>query len=97
MFMLEGLLRDVAALPSLAKVGLVVMVVSGLADVIAHLEETQVAEIAGHVHHHTTFESSAHLGGFVSMVLILAGVVSFGVQRSRARRPAADQALEGVA
>jgi hypothetical protein len=95
MLTIEGLLRQLTTLPSLAKVGLVVMVVSGLADVMAHLEAHPI-ELVGQAHLHTSFEASAHLGGFVSMVLILLGVVFDGVRRNRARRlPAEHQ--KGVA
>jgi hypothetical protein len=89
MLTLERVRTDVAALPGLAKVGVVAMAVSGLADVLAHLEETGVTEAAGHAHVHTSFEASAHLGGFLSMVVILLGVVIDGVQRTRARHAAA--------
>ncbi len=89
MLTLESVTADLKTLPVLAKVGVVVMALSGLGDVVAHLEVHGV-EAAGHLHEHTAFEASAHLGGFVSMVLILLGVVLDGVQRSRARRrPAA--------
>jgi len=96
MFTLERVGHEVAALPGLVKVGLVAMAVSGLADVVAHLEESGVAEVAGHVHEHTAFEASAHLGGFVSMVVILLAVVADGVQRNRARR-SAEPTGKGVA
>jgi hypothetical protein len=88
MLTLEAILRDMAAAPALAKVGVLLMALSGLADVVAHLEE-HGPELAGHLHEHTSFEASAHLGGFVSMVLILLGVVIDGVQRHRARRRSA--------
>ena len=96
MLTIEGMLRQLATLPSLAKVGLVVMVISGLADVMAHLE-AQPIELVGLPHMHTSFEASAHLGGFVSMVLILLGVVLDGVRRNRARREPAEHQRKGVA
>ena len=96
MLTIEALLRQLATLPSLAKVGLVVMLLSGLADVMAHLEAHPV-ELVGQAHVHTSFEASAHLGGFVSMVLILLGVVYDGLQRSRARRGPAAHHRTGVA
>src|SRR4029079_7064854 len=89
MLTIDRVSEEVAAFPSLAKVGVVAMAISGLADVIAHLEETGVAEAASHVHEHTALEASAHLGGFVSMVVILLAVVTDGVQRTRARHQAA--------
>jgi hypothetical protein len=88
MLTLERVRREIAALPGLAKVGLVAMGIAGLADVLAHVEGSGVPEAANHVHEHTAFEASAHLGGFVSMVVIFLGVVIDGVQHSRARRSA---------
>ena len=91
MLTIETVSRDLTAAPALAKAGVVVMALSGLADVIAHLE-AHGPELATHVHEHTGLELSAHLGGFVSMVLILLGVVIDGARRHRARsRPAAAQ------
>lgn len=78
--------RTAARVPGLAKLGLAVMAVAGLADVVAHLEVSDVVEAVGHAHEHTGFEASAHLGVFVGMVLVLLGVVVDGFQRSRARR-----------
>ena len=96
MLTIEGLLRQLALMPYLAKVGLVVMAISGLADVMAHLEAHPI-ELVGQPHVHTSFEASAHLGGFVSMVLILLGVVVDGVRRSRAHRQAVEHQQKGVA
>jgi hypothetical protein len=85
MLTIEAATRDLAAAPALAKAGVVVMVLSGLADVIAHLE-AHGPELTTHVHEHTGLELWAHLGGFLSMVLILLGVVIDGARRHRARR-----------
>ena len=83
MLTLEAIRSDLPRLPMLVKVGIVVMVLAGLADVIAHLEVHEVVEAANHVHQHTSFEAAAHLAGFVSMVVILVGVVLDGVRRTR--------------
>jgi hypothetical protein len=62
--------------------------------VAAHLE---AAEHAAAGHEHTSEELAAHLGAFVSMVVVFAGVVVDGVRHSRARRPSAGRTREGVA
>ena len=91
MLTVEVIAHDLATAPALAKAGVVVMALSGLADVVAHLE-AHGPELATHLHEHTSFEQLAHVGGFVSMVLILLGVVLDGARRHRARsRPAAAQ------
>jgi hypothetical protein len=79
MLSLERLRSDLSRLPLLVYLGLAVLVMGGLADVAAHIAST------GHVadgHEHSGAELSAHLTGFVGMVLIQAGVVVDGVQRS---------------
>ena len=63
----------------LTRVGLVILVIGGLADIAAHLE---AAGQTDHLHEHTTSELSAHLIGFVGMVVILLGVVLDGVRRT---------------
>ena len=83
MLTIETIRADLPRLPLLVKLGVVVMALAGLADVIAHLEVHDVVEAANHVHQHTSFEAAAHLAGFVSMVLILIGVVIDGVRRTR--------------
>ncbi len=85
MLTLERIRRELGAFPALVRIGLVVMAFAGLADVVAHLEGTGHA---GHLHTHAASELSAHAAGFVSMVLILLGVVRDGVRRSRPGRPA---------
>ncbi|MCZ7538313.1 MAG: hypothetical protein FIA92_10750 [Chloroflexi bacterium] len=61
-----------------------ILVIGGLADVAAHLE---AAGHADDLHEHTTSELTAHLIGFVGMVVILLGVVLDGVRRTyRGRR-----------
>ena len=83
MLTIERVRNDLRRLPLLAKGGVAGLVFAGLADVIAHLE---ASGHVGHLHEHTSAEYSAHLAGFVSMVLIYLGVVLDGVRRSRARR-----------
>ena len=83
MLTLEMLRDDLPRLPALVKLGIVVMVLAGLGDVIAHLEVHDVVEAANHVHQHTAFEAAAHLAGFVGMVVIFVGVVLDGVRRHR--------------
>jgi hypothetical protein len=80
--------------PTTAKVGIVGLAFSGLADVIAHLE---ASEHVGHLHQHTSAEATAHLAAFVSMVVIYLGVVLDGVRRTRAARVASVRDSEGVA
>lgn len=84
MLMLERVRTETLSLPLLVRGGLVILVLGGLADVVAHLE---VAGHADHLHEHTASELSAHLIGFVGMVAILLGVVLDGVRRTyRGRR-----------
>ena len=70
---------ELISLPLLTRVGLVILVIGGLADVVAHLEVVGHTE---HLHEHTTSELSAHLIGFVGMVVILLGVLLDGVRRT---------------
>lgn len=77
----------------LVRGGVAGLVFSGFADVIAHLEAGGHAD---HLHAHTSAELSAHLLGFVSMVVIFAGVVIDGARRSRNRRGMAENP-KGVA
>lgn len=71
--------RGFAALPQLARIGVAVLALGGLADVMAHLE---AVDHAAHLHEHTAAQISAHLVAFVGMVLILVGVVHDGVRRT---------------
>lgn len=79
MLTLERARDEFLSLPLLVHVGLVILVVGGFADVVAHVE---AAGHADHVHEHTASELSAHLIGFVGMVVVLLGVVLDGVRRT---------------
>jgi hypothetical protein len=79
MLTLERITADLRALPLLARIGLVILVIGGFADVVAHLE---AAGPADHLDEHTASEISAHLIGFVGMVLVLVGVVVDGARRT---------------
>lgn len=93
MLTLERVGRELPGLPLLARLGLVVLVLGGFADVVAHLDS---ASNVGHLHEHTSAEISAHLAAFMGMVLILLGVVTDGVRLNRIRR-SADRTSKGVA
>ncbi|HET8785903.1 MAG TPA: hypothetical protein VFM38_09730 [Candidatus Limnocylindrales bacterium] len=75
-------IRELALLPTLVKLGLVLMAFAGASDVIAHVG----AASDGHLHAHTSSEAAAHLMGLVSMVVILLGVVIDGVRQGRKRQ-----------
>ena len=64
----------------MARAGVVGLLLSGLADVVAHLE---AGGHVGHLHEHTSTEATAHLAAFVSMVVIYLGVVLDGVRRRK--------------
>ena len=93
MLTLERALRELRTLPAITRIGLVVMALGGLADVAAHLE------LAGHterLHEHTASELSAHLIGFVGMVVVLLGIVLDGLRRQYVGRPAANDPRRGM-
>ena len=69
------------------------MALGGLADVAAHLEAAGHIE---HLHEHTASELSAHLLGFVGMVVVLLGVVLDGLRRQYVVRPAARGPRRGM-
>lgn len=92
MLTIEVLARDLRSLPILARLGLVLLLGGGFADVVAHLS-TGGAE---HGHEFTSAEVLAHVVVVVGMVLILLGVVVDGVRRSRDRQRA-DRTSKGVA
>jgi hypothetical protein len=82
MLTIDRLVADATAAPLVVRIGVVALVLSGVADVVTHL----AAPAATGIDEHTAAELAAHLAGFVSMVVILLGVVVDGVRRSRARR-----------
>lgn len=94
MLTIERFRREVRALPTLTRVGIVALASAGLFDLIAHLE---ASDHIGHLHRHTSAEAAAHLAAFVSMVLIYLGVVLDGVRRARSRRHPAARDMKGVA
>ena len=78
---IRRLLAEVRRMPRLVHVGLVIGVAAFALDVVIHLSPAH--------HHHPGFrpeEHIAHIAGLVAMVVILAGVVSDGLARQRARR-----------
>ena len=93
MLTLERVRTELFSLPLLARVGLVILVLGGLADVVAHLE---AVDHPGHGHEHAASELSAHLIGFVGMVVILLGVVVDGVRRAYPGYSAGDSSTGGM-
>jgi hypothetical protein len=69
--------------PVLARIGVVGLVLSGLADIVFH---AVAPDLASHPAEHTTAELAAHIAGLMSMVLIFVAVIADGIQKSRARR-----------
>jgi hypothetical protein len=88
MLTLERIRAELLSLPTLTRIGLLILVIGGIADVVAHLE---VSSHIGHTHEHSASELSAHLIGFVGMVVILLGIVLDGLQRTRRSRSGADR------
>ena len=80
----------VGAIPLLARIGLVVLVFGGFADLTAHVAAFGPAAGTGgtadHTGGHTPDEVAAHVVVFVGMVVILLGVVVDGAKRSRLAR-----------
>lgn len=87
MLVIERLRSEVRSFPLLTRIGVAILVLGGLADVVAHLE---AAGHADHLHDHTASELAAHLIVFVGMVVILLGVVLDGVRRTHRGQPGAD-------
>ena len=79
----KGLLAQARDLPVTSRAGLLLMVVAGVGDVAVHL-------VSGAHAGDDAFgpEHAAHLLGVVGMVLLLAGVVTYGARR-QLRRAAA--------
>ena len=89
MLTIETSRRKARAIPGLIRIGLVVLVVAGFADVTAHLMAAQAGQVtsaahgSGHAGGHTPDELAAHVAVLVGMVLILLGVVVDGVKQTR--------------
>ena len=81
MLTLEGLRPQLRHLPTLMKIGLLVMGLALFADLVAHLEVSAPVTHTGDGHVHTTTQLWAHVGVFVGMVIVFAGVVWDGVRR----------------
>jgi hypothetical protein len=79
MFSLQGLVGELLRMPRLTQIGVVILVLGGFADVAAHVTATAPA---GHLHEHTESEVTAHLIGFVGMVVTLLGVLLDGARQS---------------
>lgn len=97
MLTLERVKRDAAAMPRLMRVGVAALVLSLAADVIVHVAAGGAIEPIGHVRGFTPAEAAAHLAAFVTMVLILVGVVIDGVRRAREPRASTSRDHKGVA
>ncbi len=81
--------REVRDLPAVSRAGLLLMIAAGAFDVIVHLT---AGEHAGH--HGFGPEHAAHLLGVVGMVLVLAGVVTYGARRQLRRAAAKPGGLD---
>jgi hypothetical protein len=88
MLTLERIRRELLNLPMLTRIGLLILVIGGIADVVAHLE---VSSHIGHTHEHPASELTAHLIGFVGMAVILLGIVLDGTRRTRRSRSGGDR------
>jgi hypothetical protein len=84
MLTLDRVRAEFLSLPLLTRIGLLILVLGGFADVVAHLAAAGHPE---HVHEHTASELSAHLIVFVGMVAILLGIVLDGARLTRPDRP----------
>jgi hypothetical protein len=80
---------EVAGFPLLSRAGLLMMVAAGAIDVIVHLAS---GDHAGH--YGFGAEHAAHLLGVVGMVLVLAGVVTYGARRQLRRAAAKPGGLD---
>lgn len=74
-------------IPRISAVGIVVMIIAGVADVAVHLLT------GGHHHPEAAWAHGAHLLGIAGMVLVLVGLIAFGARRSVGRRSGPD--MEG--
>jgi hypothetical protein len=94
MLAIEAVGRTVVRLPVLVRVGLVGLLVAGVADVVVHLgvDGASTASTASSA----AGETWAHTATLVSMVVVFLGVVIDGVRQGRARRPSTGRPLQGV-
>ena len=83
MLTLESLRARLRHVPTLMKFGLLVMALALFADLVAHLEVSAPVTHSGDGHVHTTTQLWAHVGVFVGMVIVFAGVVADGIRRTR--------------
>lgn len=86
---LGRLAAELRELPAVSRSGLVLMVAAAAMDVIVH---ATAGEHAGH--HGFGPEHWAHLLGVVGMVLVLAGVVTYGACRQLRRAAAKPGGLD---
>jgi hypothetical protein len=93
MLIIERLRRAFKAVPPVVRVGVVALVLSGLADIVLH---AVTPDVAGAAHDHTPAELAAHFAGFVSMVVILLGVVTDGARKTSYRRTASRRESKGA-
>lgn len=89
---LARVVADMRELPAVSRSGLVLMVAAAAIDVIVH---ATAGEHAGH--HGFGPEHAAHLLGVVGMVLVLAGVVTYGARRQLRQRAARNGGFESHA
>lgn len=92
MLTIERVARELRSLPILARLGLVLLLGGGVADVLAHLG-TRGAE---HGHEFTSAEVWAHVVAVVGMVVVLLGVVIDGVRQPHPDGPVGDSAKGGA-
>ena len=82
-------LHEASAFPSLSRIGLLSMAAAGAIDLVVHLTAGEHGS-----HHGFGAEHTAHLLGVVGMVLVLAGVVTFGARRQLRRAAAKPGGLD---
>jgi hypothetical protein len=85
--------RDAKAIPPVVRIGVVALVMSGLADIVLH---AITPAVAGAADGHTSAELAAHFAGFVSMVVIFLGVVTDGARKTSHRRTASRRESKGA-
>ena len=83
MLTLERVRRESGAFGTVGRLGIATLAFALLVELVAHLEASDHA-LHGHVHSATAH--AAHLGVFVGMVLIIAGVIGDGVRAARLHR-----------